>query len=542
MRWLGFTTFHRPGLTIGSADDRTRRDSHLTTSSVNAPLRSDTLTTLPPCSSSQPKPTQSESTQHAKTPADLLGLSIQHVRKLSETEVPHFELGTLFSDSKGISATPQTSPNALRPLAEHDEPSGFHSKQDLKRLGQGQNTINEVALSQTGAGISSALPELSIGVSRVSTSPTASSRRTSTTEATTSTSKRGSIFAPEYAVVELVMENLIGVQASFYRTKHYRYNVSRVESFRNKQTGRRYVIISPPESFKIKLYFGGSVFLRSLVHVLTFCSPVLPTERVIAHSEHPQAYGSSNTYRVKFIEPHILRSQKISSERRTSDFSSVPPPSFTPVSSATSGASSTSPASPVLNIDMGLLKEESRRQEYDFENEEDYRRFQEMLMGPGVKLQLQVPIQSISVKRFNAGNSAEESRLQYLRLWQYGRRQTLMFFANLTSSKYREYQMENLRPIESKSKTSIRLDVHLPGMVRRRSSSKSPILVAKSPAQEQARLGGYADENDLSDLNYLLIEFSSAQGRPEFLREARFHSSPEDLMASPSSFCSKSPT
>lgn len=191
-----------------------------------------------------------------------------------------------------------------------------------------------------------------------------------------------------------------------------------------------------------------------------------------------------------------------------------------------------------------MLKEESRCQEYDFERIKDYERFQELLMGPDVKLQLQVPVQSITAKKYEESKPTKESQLQYLRLWESDGRQTMMFFANLSSTKhkYREYMMENLRPVESKSKITIRLEVHLPGMVRRRSSSKSPLIIAKPSALERARLGGDTDENDMANLDYLSIEFSSAEDRTAFLREARFHGSPEDLIASPFVFHSRSPT
>ena len=70
----------------------------------------------------------------------------------------------------------------------------------------------------------------------------------------------------------------------------------------------------------------------------------------------------------------------------------------------------------------------------------DYRVFQELLMGPDVKLHLQVPIQLITSKRYEEGKLVKHSSLQYLRLWQYGRSQYLMFFANMSSNKYKEYK------------------------------------------------------------------------------------------------------
>ena len=195
------------------------------------------------------------------------------------------------------------------------------------------------------------------------------------------------------------------------------------------------------------------------------------------------------------------------------------------MSSPTSVASSRSLGSPVLTTNNGVLKEESQCQEYDFENRDDYLRFQEMLMGPDVKLQLQVPVQSIMSKKYEERRPTRESKLQYLRLWQFSGCQTMMFFANLSSNKYREYKMENLRPVDLKSKTTIRLEVHLPGMVRRRSSSKTPLIIPKPLAQEQARFGAYTDENDMSNLDYLSLEFKSADDRNAFLHKASFHSS-----------------
>ena len=197
--------------------------------------------------------------------------------------------------------------------------------------------------------------------------------------------------------------------------------------------------------------------------------------------------------------------------------------------------------SPVFITDSGVLKEESRRQEYDFEKIEDYRRFQELLMGPNVKLQLQIPLQSITAKKYKESKVTAESKLQYLRLWQYDGHQTLMFFANLSSNKYKEYRMEHLRPVDSKSKTKISLDVHLPGMVRRRSSSKGPVPITVSTAQEQGEDGGGIDENDLIGLDYLCIEFNYAADKTMFLHTARFHGSADEPIASPVALQSRSP-
>ena len=210
------------------------------------------------------------------------------------------------------------------------------------------------------------------------------------------------------------------------------------------------------------------------------------------------------------------------------------------MSSAASVASS-SLGSPTLTTNSGVLREESRCQEYDFESKEDYRRFQELLMGPNVSLQFQVPSQSITAKKYEVTKASEESHLQYLRLWQFNGSQTLMFFANVSSKKYKEYNMENFRPVESKSKTTIKLDVHLPGMVRRTSGSKSPLVIAKPLTQEQTQLNQNINGDDMTDLNYLLVEFGSAKDRSAFLHEAKFHASAQGPTASPSASFSRSP-
>lgn len=240
------------------------------------------------------------------------------------------------------------------------------------------------------------------------------------------------------------------------------------------------------------------------------------------------------------MEDYLLRSQKISSDRQPSDASSVLSPSLTPVSSAASVTSS-SLGSPILTTNSSVLREESRRQEYDFASIEDYRRFQELLMGPNVSLQFQVPSQSITAKKFEESKTSEESHLQYLRLWQINGSQTLMFFANVSSKKYREYNTENFRPVETKSKTTIRLDVHLPGMLRRRSGSQSPLIIAKQSTQEQTQFNQNINGEDMTDLDYLLVEFGSAKDRSAFLHEAKFHASAQRPTASPSASFSRSP-
>ena len=70
----------------------------------------------------------------------------------------------------------------------------------------------------------------------------------------------------------------------------------------------------------------------------------------------------------------------------------------------------------------------------------DYRNLQELLRGKDVKLDLQLPIQVIISKRYGESKPSRQSELQNIRLWQIGRHQYLMFFANVAWKKYKEYK------------------------------------------------------------------------------------------------------
>lgn len=70
--------------------------------------------------------------------------------------------------------------------------------------------------------------------------------------------------------------------------------------------------------------------------------------------------------------------------------------------------------------------------------------------------------------------------------------------------------MDYFQPIDAKSKTVVKLNVHMPGMIRRGSKSKSPVLYAEQ-APEAGLVGG-TDFEDLRGLDYMSIEFSYAEG------------------------------
>ena len=250
--------FCEPKLTNKSG---ARQGSHLALEGSSHPVRSGTVSSLPPYSSTQPKWTPTDGLQHPKAPADLLRLGNKNKGKTSGADIPNCDLESGVNDGTNIIASPHISPNTLHPLAEQDGLSLLDSKEAMNPLRLRRNTTIEVAVSPTGLGISSALSEGSSAASHIFTSPTISSRRTSSTDCTASTSNRDSAFAPEYAVVEMAMENLDRVKVYYYKGDSRRwYPVSTIQSLRHQHTGRRYIVISPPTSSNIKLYLGMSSF------------------------------------------------------------------------------------------------------------------------------------------------------------------------------------------------------------------------------------------------------------------------------------------
>ena len=144
-----------------------------------------------------------------------------------------------------------------------------------------------------------------------------------------------------------------------------------IESFRDSQTRRRFIVISPPSSSHIKLYLcmSGISLSFSVEAFELMAFPVPPSERLIPHSEHPQAYGSTNRNRVKFIEPYRLSSQRVSAPGKPTDggLSIATPPT---VASSASVSSLSSMVSPTLSSKESTFKDESLRHEYDFEKED----------------------------------------------------------------------------------------------------------------------------------------------------------------------------
>ena len=151
-------------------------------------------------------------------------------------------------------------------------------------------------------------------------------------------------------------------------------------------------------------------------------------DRVIPHSEHPEAYGSGNVKKIKFIEPFPLYSRKTSPSRRSSDALTFTCTPSSNVSSTASVRSFASIVSPILATNNDSLQDEARRHEYEFEQEEgelsqvflkgeknrrmivlDFRNVQELLMGKDVKLTVQLPVQLVTFKRYEEKRSSKQA-------------------------------------------------------------------------------------------------------------------------------------
>lgn len=186
-------------------------------SALILPLRTDTSASLPPYSSPRSSWGNGEAGRQAKTPAEILGLRVDHGNVQSGRE-PKLKRSrdSLFATStdgeKRLYASPKSSPNALRPLRSSSE---LDTIDGLKPRSSRPNTDVEAAVFSDALGIFDGLSASTYTQSHVSTSPPVSSiptsRKSSLAELVGSETMRGS-FSPESATVEMMMENLSGAK------------------------------------------------------------------------------------------------------------------------------------------------------------------------------------------------------------------------------------------------------------------------------------------------------------------------------------------
>lgn len=169
---------------------------------------------------------------------------------------------------------------------------------------------------------------------------------------------------------------------------------------------------------------------------------------------------------------------------------------------------------------------ESGQPEIDFEDLDDCRRFQELVLGEGIDLVApQFPIEGIMTIRSKVGK--KESKLQCLRLWQRGLHQYIMYYANLASGSYKEYPTRWLRERPVKSKRSVQLEVQEPSPPKQRESEpRGPFMNTArqnpSTTASEAGLTRPIEFEDLKSLGLLIIDFSKEEDKKRFLQHAVF--------------------
>ena len=221
---------------------------------------------------------------------------------------------------------------------------------------------------------------------------------------------------------------------------------------------------------------------------------------VIPHIEHPEALDPNDGHQVR-LEKIGLRLERLPSLKKSEAprMDSLSPPA----SSAASIMSTSTSVS--MSNDTRFHKED--RLMLEFGSIEDYRLFQELVIGPDVELQAEVPAWEIIAKYHNSKSKFKESSMPCLRLWRRGRFQYLLFHANTSPEKaYKEFRMVHFELDDAgKGKTSIKLRVNL-----------------LDTAGELMGLTRPIDTENLKNLEYLLISFEEAKDKAAFSKTATF--------------------
>lgn len=149
-------------------------------------------------------------------------------------------------------------------------------------------------------------------------------------------------------------------------------------------------------------------------------------------------------------------------------------------------------------------------------------------MGHGVRLAFHEPIQKVTIRKSGSlKRPTSDCAAQMLRLWQYPTKQTMMFYANISctnreyNSKYTsplrdafktDTSVQHLRPVQTKSRTELRLEVCLPDQPRRKSRTKSSGSLDTATTNEEAMSAHEPANSDLHSISYITMTFSYAEG------------------------------
>ena len=242
----------------------------------------------------------------------------------------------------------------------------------------------------------------------------------------------------------------------------------------------------------------GFEFHNSLVTAkLTHGADCSAGRAVIPHIEHPEALDPKDGHQVR-LERIGLRLERLPSRKK----SETPRmDSLSPLASSAASIMSTSISISMSN-DTKFHRED--RLMLEFGSSDDYKLFQELVIGPDVELQAEIPAWEIIAKYHNSKSKIKESSMPCLRLWRRGRFQYLLFHANTSQEKtYKEFRMTHFK-LEGGGKTSIKLRVDL------------------DTAGESMGLTRPIDTDNMRNLEYLLINFEDGKDKAAFSITATF--------------------
>lgn len=310
-------------LTVSSTERSRQNSAANSPIAFSPPRRAETSSSLPPYSPPRLNWGQEQFDQRPRAPADILNLCCHHTEERSGKELDSGKFKFLVEPDIAENETfesPESSPIALRAskaFVEEPELDG----DVLKPLESRKGTESEVAIgSPDPLGIYASTSATRNVLSRSVTdpSPYASFQKPSLI-VKTEDARRDPSMAWELTTLEGKMDELKGVKmcvlerssskltltpcaSSFYKSKsRISYPVTRIESMRDSQTRRRYIVIKPPTSSNIEFYLCRSCS-PAIMTALTLQSLDLngscPTANIQKLMDLPMTTESSSSSRV----------------------------------------------------------------------------------------------------------------------------------------------------------------------------------------------------------------------------------------------------
>ena len=235
---------------------------------------------------------------------------------------------------------------------------------------------------------------------------------------------------------------------------------------------------------------------------------------VIPHIEHPAAFDGKSRHQVR-LEQIDLRREILPSLKNSETSPSMD--CLSPAASSAASIMSTSTSASMGN-DTRFRKEDQLV--IEFGSSDHYKLFQEVVLGPDVELEAEIPAWDIFAKFRNVKTEVKESSLPCLRLWRRGRFQYLLLPANTSPwITYKEFRMTHFE-LDDLGKTS-----------KMSKTPKYPIRLRVNlvdTAGEPMGLTRPIDTENLRNLEYLLINFETEKEKAEFKIIATFDAFDDD--------------